>query len=106
MIKKFLLRWLGELPPCETCEVLKLELALAHNQNEKLLNSIITKPETPAETVTETPRPIGSKFVPWRVKQMELEKAERMKAEEIRKNFVKTETEELEREVLLEIGKI
>jgi hypothetical protein len=91
---------LGETPPCETCEVLKQELALAHNQNEKLLNSIITKPE-PIELAREIPEAILPKFKPWRLKKMELERADRLKAEELKSAFAKTEVEDLES--LLEI---
>jgi hypothetical protein len=88
--------------PCETCEVLKQELALAHNRNEKLLNSIITKPEVPVEQ-GDTPQAIMPKYVPWSIKRMELEKADRLKAEELRRNFAKTEVEDLEKEVLLPV---
>ena len=104
-LRNLILKWLGEAPPCETCEVLKQELALAHIQNEKLLNSIIVKPEPPIEE-TSTPQAIIPKFVPWRVKQAQLEEIERQKAAEIRAAFVKTETETLEKEVLLDVGSV
>lgn len=101
-LRNWILNLMGEIPPCQTCEVLKQELAIAHNQNEKLLNSIITKPE-PVEDHSPTPQAIKPKYVPWHIKRAQLEEIERQKAAEIRAKFVKTETEELEKEVLLKV---
>ena len=104
-LRERILRWMGEVPPCNTCEVLKMELALAHNQNEKLLNSII-RPEPTPIVETETPRAIMPKHVPWHIKRAELEKADRQQAERLRENFTKTEVEDLEKEVLLPVGEV
>lgn len=96
-LKTLILKWLGEIPPCETCEVLKMELALAHNQNEKLLNSIIQVPEKVSDTSIQMP--LMPKHIPWAVKKQELERADRLKAQELREAFTKTETEDLEKEL-------
>jgi len=100
-LKNLILKRLGEIPPCETCEVLKMELSLAHIQNEKLLNSIIVKPES-IEFNTSSPEAILPKYIPWRVKQQELERADRIKAQELKEAFAKTEVADLEK--LLEVS--
>lgn len=97
-IKHWILRQLGEAAPCETCEVLKMELALAHSQNTKLLDSIIHIPDKTADSQF-IPEAILPKHIPWRVKREELERADRLQAQALREHFTKVETTELEKQL-------
>ncbi len=77
---------------CNTCEVLKMQLAEA-NQREKLLLEKLFPPDL-NEVVPEV-EPVPPQYIPWRVKQQQLEQADRLK--------VKKDIENLEEEVNLKV---
>lgn len=67
---------------CKNCEVLKNELALAHRMHEIAFNKLFEK----TEVIDKEPVPVTpSKFRPWRVRQQELEREDRIQAEKLRK---------------------
>lgn len=67
---------------CEACEVMKIELAKAHNLNKELREQLFTKSEPIVETVApQITRPAA---LPWSVKRAQLEKESRKQADELR----------------------
>lgn len=91
--KLFRLEW--EPAPCETCEVLKLQLALEREEKKKLLDLILNKDEkVEAPQTPETPvRVTRSSYIPWSVRRQMLEEESRNKTRE------KEITENLEKEL-------
>ncbi len=94
--------------PCESCETLKMELAHLHQDNQRLLDRILTPPAAPVERVTDNVTPILPKRgVPWNVRRQMLESNDRHAAQ-LLKNAPKpqpvvennAELAELEEEVL------
>lgn len=75
----------AESKVCDTCEVLKSELAQAHNQIRELQSVLIhpTKTEEPRINTSEL-KPILPSRIPWKVRQQMLEKEDRHAAELIR----------------------
>lgn len=97
---------------CESCETLKLELAHLHQDNQRLLDRILTPPVTPSvERVIDNVTPILPKRgVPWNARRQMLEANDRHAAQ-LLKNAPKpqpassgtttnTTTNELEDDVL------
>lgn len=92
MIKELFYKWFGVEPlPCPTCEVLQIQLENEQRRNEKLMERLFMRdvptnvaPEPPANE--EEMKPIGARYVPWRVRQAHLEAEDRAKAEVLRKN--------------------
>ena len=92
---------------CPTCEVLKMELAKAHQLNKELREEMFRKPE-PVTVIQQAPSITRPHALPWSVKQRELEKESRKQAEELRqkrqaeidKTMAETPTDTLEKEVL------
>ena len=74
---------------CKACDILKKQLELERAENKRLLDTILGL-VTPV--VHEVPKadikiePIVPKIVPWRIKQRELERASRERAQEMRDN--------------------
>jgi hypothetical protein len=66
-------------PKCETCEVLKYQLALKTHECDRLLDSILAKPDAPENKIDLSQmKPIRTNaFIPWRVRREELEKNDR-----------------------------
>ena len=62
---------------CESCETLKMQLAIANDEKRQLLERILEKPEIPVDKPPEITRPI---VVPWAVKKQMLEREDRAKA--------------------------
>lgn len=82
MIKQLLYKWFGLSDlPCQTCEVLRLQLDESNRERRELLARLLEKdtPE-PVEPVEVEPKAITSQFVPWRVRQQMLEAEDRHKA--------------------------
>jgi hypothetical protein len=76
---------------CDSCEILKLELARIHSLNEKLIDSALEKPVIEERSVT-IPDEIRPKAVPWNVKRQLLEETDREAAriqKEHNKNLAK-----------------
>ena len=97
---KYIVGYPKEEPPCASCEMLREQLNYANYDRKVLLENVIARAFPRAEKEVDIPEeeliPLrGSRFVPWRVRQQELEKKSRERAGG---SPVKT-TEELEREV-------
>ena len=101
MIKQLLYKWFGLTEaPCETCEVLRMQLAGSEHERRELLHRLLEagKPEPYVAPVTEEPpQPVGHSFVPWRVKQQMLEQEDRKAAQLMREKM--EEITELEKKV-------
>lgn len=82
---------------CASCEVLKQELAIAHQNYRELLNRMTERaPEVEATLPPQITRP---KFIPWKVKREILEKEDRVKAQAMSNAPKPKSTEELEKEI-------
>jgi hypothetical protein len=96
-----------EIPKiCESCETLKMQLAMVNQQNEKLLARLMEKPESiPDRTTAPNLVALPPKNVPWRVRQQMLENEDKARAEAMKKaakpdtEQEKKETEEFEKEL-------
>jgi hypothetical protein len=91
------LKLIAESKVCESCEVLKMQLSLAQQEKEKLLNLIVDKhqPE-PVQVIRETPEPIKPKHIPWAVRRQALEAESR----ETARILAQRKIEELEKKVI------
>ena len=100
MIKELLYKWFGLEPkPCETCEVLRLQLDESNRERRELLHRLLDKdkPEPPASVPTEELKPITPQYTPWRVRRQMLESEDRKTAQLMQDK--KKEIEELEKEL-------
>lgn len=92
----------NKMSRCDSCDILKVELAQERREKERLLNHILN-PQPQSEPTAEKPEPIMPKHVPWRVKQQELETRDRQEAARILAQFkdrVKSaDTEKLEKDM-------
>jgi hypothetical protein len=99
MIKQLMYKWFGLSDlPCQTCEVLRLQLDESNRERRELLARLLEK-DTPEPVVADQvePKAITPQFVPWRVRQQMLEAEDRHKAT-LLKNKQK-EINELEKEL-------
>jgi hypothetical protein len=86
MLKQLFYKWFGLSDvPCETCEVLREQLAKSDAERKELLQRLLDKdkPE-PLIASIEPPQEIKPAFVPWRVRQQMLEAEDRKQAELLR----------------------
>lgn len=93
---------------CPTCEVLRVELDRTNREKAQLLRELLKETDNPP-TVASEPEPIRSTFKPWKLRQQELEAADRLKAAEKRveldttlrfnKNLSQAKVEQLEKEM-------
>lgn len=88
---------------CESCETLKMALAIANQEKEKLLNRILEKP-TVEVTQAQPPQITRPIAVPWKVRQQMLEKEDREKAR-IMRDAPKPQTTEEEKKEIAEFEK-
>lgn len=75
---------------CESCEVLKVELANERMEKQKLLDHILKPADndtTPLNDDKRVPTPIMPRHVPWKVVQQRLEADDRKESERIMKEF-------------------
>jgi hypothetical protein len=74
---------------CESCEVLKVEIAQVRREKEILLQHVLhPKDQTePPMKSDEVPRPIFKGHTPWRVKQQELETQDKREHARIMQEF-------------------
>ena len=85
MWKLLLYKWFGlEAPPCQTCEVLRLQLDESNRERKELLQRLLYKEPEPLTQKEEEPVPITPHFVPWRIRQQMLEEEDRKKAQLMR----------------------
>jgi len=95
-----------ELNHCNSCEILQLEITKLRIDNNKLLDVILNKNNSPSLPINiEDMKPIQSKHIPWAVKRQQLEAddrriAERLKSEAPTPKIPDTKLEELEEEIL------
>jgi hypothetical protein len=91
--------------PCKSCEILKQQLDIANAEKHQLLTTIMdfTKPvavqSDPIQNYKQL-QPIGTKGIPWRVRQAKLEAESR--AEVLRRKQHDDEITKLEKEVGVE----
>ncbi len=88
---------------CPTCEVYKTQLDIANQEKLTLLNKLTASPE-PIVVESQPPQMTRPRYTPWRVKQQQLEDADRKVAERLRQNAPKPspEVEKIEKELGLE----
>lgn len=99
MIRKLMYKWFGLTEePCETCEILREQLAKSDAERRELLTRLLAKetPE-PSHVVEEEFQPIKPQFIPWRVRQQMLEAEDRKKAQLTKEK--EKEISELEKEL-------
>jgi len=99
MLRKLMYKWFGlSEEPCETCEVLRLQLDESNRERRELLHRLLEKdrPEPPSNKEEEQV-PITPQYTPWRVRQQMLEQEDRVKAKLMRDRAV--EIDKLEKEV-------
>lgn len=99
MIKKLMYKWFGLTDdPCESCEILRLQLAESNRERRELLQRLLEPVKTePPSIPSEEMKAITPQYVPWRVKQQMLEAEDRQKAKLMRDRAA--EIDKLEKEV-------
>jgi hypothetical protein len=97
MLKLLMMKWFNLEETCDTCEVLKMQLAQERQEKERILESLLEKNKS-VSIPEELPR---TNIVPpriWSVRKRELEEQSRQESR-LKQNKEK-ELEELEQEVL------
>ena len=87
---------------CESCETLKMQLSIANQTNEKLLERIFNKPVEAPPIDTSELKPINQhKAIPWNTRRQMLEAEDRATAKILREQAKSEETkiEDLEKEL-------
>lgn len=83
---------------CDSCEVLKQELAISHQNYKELLTKLTAQPE-----VAEVKEPAiitQPRFISWKVRREMLEREDRIKAVAMKSAGKPKSTEELESELM------
>jgi hypothetical protein len=83
---------------CNTCEVLRLENARLLQENSKLIDRILEKPEVIKQEEQKEFKPILPRHTSWNVRKQMLEAEDRRKAQ-LLKQQEKISTEDLEKEL-------
>lgn len=82
---------------CKSCDTLREEVHRLIRENDRLMDIVVDRNKVQEVKEPEFHEPIRlTNYKPWRVKQQELEAAERQRAEELRRK----RTTELEEEVI------
>ena len=91
-----------EINECKSCEILQRQLDQRTRENERLMELLLTKPESPIEQPLSTAEPIRtSNFRAWSARRAELEAADRQRAKLMRESATGNEkVEDLEKELL------
>lgn len=100
MLSELFRKWFGLDPiSCETCDILRIQLAESNAERKDLLHRLLEKdkPEPSPIVKEEEPRSIQPQFVPWRVRQQMLETEDRQRAKLTREKA--QEIQELEKEL-------
>ena len=105
----FLLDWYRQLidikssRECESCDTLRMQLAIANDNNRRLMDRILDVPVVEKEVDTTNLKPISGPLS-WHARRQMLEAEDRAKAKVLKANesiiTAKTTIEELENEVL------
>lgn len=82
---------------CESCETLRIEIARLRDENSKLLDRILEKPEK-VEIRAAAPAMINRPNVPWNVRRQMLEAEDRERAK-LMKQVEKADVADLEKEL-------
>lgn len=87
-IKYWILRKLNpdERVDCENCEYLKMQVSIEKQEKQQLLDQLFHKGSDRVQEAIDYKPLHRTQHVPWRVKQRELENADRERAADIRKN--------------------
>lgn len=88
--------------PCESCDVLRMEVERLRIDNSRLLDRILEKPTPTVEPIRNDnqPVPLGKHIVqPWRVRQQMLEAEDRVRAAALRSAPTPVTTQEMETEL-------
>jgi hypothetical protein len=83
MWKQLVNKWFGLTePPCESCDILRMQLAESNAERKELLHRLLDPPKVePPSILSEAElKPITPQFTPWRVRQQMLEEEDRVKA--------------------------
>ena len=77
-----------ELNYCESCEVLKLQLAMANEEKQQLLDRILNPVIKPESKLIDTPnlKPLMPTSMSWSARRQMLEAEDRAKARALRNN--------------------
>ena len=65
---------------CESCETLKIQLAIVNQEKSQLLARLLDETSPKVETVTGPPQITRPIAIPWKVRQQMLEREDRIKA--------------------------
>jgi len=86
MIKQLLYKWFGlQDEPCETCEILREQLAKSDSERKDLLARLLNPPVSePPQKDEEEMKPVQPAFVPWRIRQQMMEAEDRKQADLLR----------------------
>lgn len=86
-------QWLRELrdilrepKPCQSCDILKVELANMRREKDMLLSKVLAPQVAEERPIIQKPLPLP-RHKPWRVKQQELEQADRAEHARIMQEF-------------------
>lgn len=101
MWKQLLYKWFGlvDIHVCQTCEVLREQLASSERERRELLTRLLDKDKPEPSTLPEERelKPIGVQHVPWRIRQQMLEAEDRKQAQLLKQKT--QEITELEKEL-------
>jgi hypothetical protein len=79
-----------ELHECRSCDTLREQLSVSNRDRERLLSLLLEKnTPVPDSIPKEPPQPIKNPFVPWRLKQQQLEREDHILAEQKRAQLEK-----------------
>jgi len=100
MLKLLLYKWFGlSDKPCETCEVLRIQLAKSESERADLLSKLLAKdtPEPLQKQEAEEFKPIVPQYIPWRVRQQMLQEEDSKRAQLLKQSA--DEIDKLEKEL-------
>jgi len=70
---------------CKSCDILREELAQERKEKRALLDRFVFKEVPQSAIINDTPQPITSRVVPWKIQRELLEAEDRAKAATIRR---------------------
>ncbi len=109
MFKELMYKWFDLEPlPCQSCETLKMQLAIANHEKQELMNTILSSLKKPEETTAPAVdyEKIKPRMATWNVRRQMLEaedrNAARLMAEQQKKKAINEDIEKLEKELGVE----
>lgn len=86
---------------CQSCETLREQLAHYRQENERLLSAVLNQsPVAVQSDDVGDPKLVKPRFVPWRVRQRQLENKSKAKL----RDMPKTDVDKLEMELQIPVG--